>query len=370
MSTSRLFALHAVAVAVAAAATFSTSALAAPITPGNLVLFRAGDGSAALNANGTPVFLDEYTTAGTLVQSIPVPTTGTTQQMTVVGNATTEGIISRSQDGTKLVFMGYRSGTGVSPTGAGNARVIGTLDAAGTLDTTLAVTDLATATPRSATTVDGSAYWLGTSTSVRYVGTPITTSTSVVIDGRNSRQVNLSDSVLYASNGSTAITGKVQSYGTLPTGTTSATPLLTYATADAVNGFSVLDLDGVPGPDTIYALATTLTRLDKWSLVSGTWTLSGTTSSTGVNLAAVPMTGGTVALYVSTGSLLRSLTDTGGFGNPISGTFTTLVTAATNTAFRGVGVFIVPEPSTCIMVLSGLAFGGWHVRRRRNAELA
>jgi hypothetical protein len=369
VTNSRLPSLLAVAAVVAAAATISAPALAAPITPGNLVVFRAGDGITALTGTAAPVFLDEYTTAGTLVQSFPVPTTGTTQQLTVVGNATTEGIISRSQDGTRLVFMGYRSGTGVIPTGAGNARVIGTLNVSGTLDTSIGVTDLGTATPRSATTVDGSAYWIGASTAVRYVGTPTTSSTSVAIDARNSRQVNLYDNVLYASNGSTAITGKVQSYGTLPTSTTAATPLLTYALSDAVNGFSVLDLDGVPGPDTIYALATTQTRLDKWSLVSGTWTLSGTTSSTGVNLAAVPMTGGTVALYVSTGSLLRSLTDTGGFGNPISGTFTTIVTAATNTAFRGVGV-LVPEPSTCIMVLSGLAFGGWHQLRRRKGKVA
>lgn len=210
---------------------------------------------------------------------------------------------------------------------------------------------------------------LGLSTGVRDVGTPTTTSTSVVIDARNSRQVNLYDNVLFASNGSTAITGKVQSYGTLPTTTTPATPLLTYGLSDAVNGFSVLDLDGIPGPDTIYALATTLTRLDKWSLVSGTWTLTGTTSSAGANLTAVPMTGGTVALSVSTGSLLRSLIDTGGFGNTISGTFTTIATAATNTAFRGVGV-LVPEPSTCIMVLSGLAFGGWHQLRRRKGTVA
>ncbi|MFM9010073.1 MAG: hypothetical protein ACKON8_04170, partial [Planctomycetota bacterium] len=148
------------------------AAIAAPITPGNLVIYRVGDGAIALSATGAAVFLDEYTTAGTLVQTIPVPTTGTTQQMVAVGNASTEGIISRSQDGAKLVFMGYRNTTGTTPGGASVPRVIGTLDVAGNLDTSIAVTDMTSAVPRSATTVDGSRYWLATSTGVRYVPTP------------------------------------------------------------------------------------------------------------------------------------------------------------------------------------------------------
>jgi len=204
------------------------AAIAAPITPGNLVIYRVGDGvSGTLSALGTAVFLDEYTTAGSLVQTIPVPTTGTTQQMVAVGNASTEGIISRSQDGAKLVFMGYRNTTGTTPGGSTVPRVIGTLDVAGTLDTSIAVTDMTSAVPRSATTVDGSRYWLATSTGVRYVPTPIASSTSVLIDSRNSRQVNLADNVLYATNGSTGTAAKVQSYGTLPTVSTVPTPLVT-----------------------------------------------------------------------------------------------------------------------------------------------
>ena len=48
-------------------------AVAAPFTPGNLVVARVGPGAAALNNASTAVFLDEYTTAGTLVQSIALP---------------------------------------------------------------------------------------------------------------------------------------------------------------------------------------------------------------------------------------------------------------------------------------------------------
>lgn len=45
----------------------------AGFTPGNLVVYRVGTGSGSLSSVGTPVFLDEYTPLGTLVQSIALP---------------------------------------------------------------------------------------------------------------------------------------------------------------------------------------------------------------------------------------------------------------------------------------------------------
>ena len=50
---------------------------AAPVSPGNVVVFRAGSGANALGSTGNNVFLDEYTTAGSLVQSIEINSTGT-----------------------------------------------------------------------------------------------------------------------------------------------------------------------------------------------------------------------------------------------------------------------------------------------------
>ncbi|MGI9178348.1 MAG: hypothetical protein ACR2IT_10910, partial [Pirellulales bacterium] len=42
------------------------SSEAAPVTPGNLVIYRAGSGTNALASTGNDVFLDEYTPAGSL----------------------------------------------------------------------------------------------------------------------------------------------------------------------------------------------------------------------------------------------------------------------------------------------------------------
>ncbi|MFM7413774.1 MAG: hypothetical protein ACKO6E_11295, partial [Planctomycetota bacterium] len=54
------------------------AAWAAPITPGNLVIYRAGSGTNSLSSTtGNDVILDERTTAGVLVQSIPITATGT-----------------------------------------------------------------------------------------------------------------------------------------------------------------------------------------------------------------------------------------------------------------------------------------------------
>src|SRR6185369_8472806 len=46
---------------------------ALPFVGGDLVVYRVGDGAAALSNGGNPIFLDEYSPNGTLVQSIEMP---------------------------------------------------------------------------------------------------------------------------------------------------------------------------------------------------------------------------------------------------------------------------------------------------------
>src|SRR5438132_12354760 len=84
---------------------------ATPILPGDLVLYRVGDGSAALSASATAVFLDEYTPLRVMVQSIPLPTTRATA-LTAVGNSSTEGTVSLSQNGLSFIYTGYRENAG------------------------------------------------------------------------------------------------------------------------------------------------------------------------------------------------------------------------------------------------------------------
>jgi hypothetical protein len=67
-----------------------------------------------------------------------------------------------------------------------------------------------------------------------------------------------------------------------------------------------------------------------------------------------------VTLYGTTGSIaatgggsLYTLTDTSGYNSTITGTFTTIATAMTNEAFRGVAFVRTPEPGTWL--LAGIA---------------
>src|SRR5262245_44239827 len=86
----------------------------AAFTPGNLVIYRVGDGGTSLVNTGNPVFLDEYTTSGTLVQSIALPIVASVSDRRFIasGSATSEGLLTRSTDGLYLLLTGYDAATG------------------------------------------------------------------------------------------------------------------------------------------------------------------------------------------------------------------------------------------------------------------
>src|SRR5215213_8938350 len=114
--------------------------LAASFTSGNLVVYRVGDGGAGLTGVATAVFLDEYTPAGALVQSIamPIAVSGSNKRLTASGSSTTEGMLTRSTDGQYLVLAGYDATPGtasISGTSSSTVnRVVGRVDASGTID--------------------------------------------------------------------------------------------------------------------------------------------------------------------------------------------------------------------------------------------
>lgn len=356
-----------------AGALFSLHTSAAPITPGNLIVYRVGDGTAALTSAATAVFLDEYTQSGSLVQSIALPSTGSSA-LTAVGNATTEGIMSFSQDGSKVLFTGYRKDAGgtspSSDSAATTPRVLATFDpTTGVFDTTIAVTSGTSSSIRSATSTDGSSlFYIASagSTFVGYVGSPGPSSTAVQIDARNSRQVLLKGNVLYASNGSTGTAAKLQSYGVLPTGPTTPTALVTLTTSDVSHGFQLFDLStSVAGYDTAYIVNAFDGRVLKYSFDGTTWNANGSLSISGLGQGNIDgyVDSGGVRLFLSTGSTLGTLYDTSGYNGTITGTFSSLATAPANTAFRGL-VVTVPEPGAWAMLALGLS--GLFLLRRRS----
>ncbi len=339
---------------------------AAAVSAGNLVIYRVGAGTAALGTTAAAVFLDEYTPTGAWVQTIPVPATGAAA-MTAVGNSTTEGTMSVSGDGSRLVFTGYRKAEGgTSPatdTASVTNRVVGMLGLDGSVDTSTAITD-STGALRSATAASAtSSIYLGTANGVRYVAGPGAAVTSTVIDTRNSRQVVQSGGILFAGNGSTAITAKVQSYGAGPTTATAATPVITLTTADVGNSFWFADLSAtVTGDDTMYLVNQLNGTILKYTSDGSAWTASGSFSASAAANVTGIASGTGVDLYVTNTNTLFKFSDTTGYGGVISGAATSILTAATNTGFRGLAAFPVPEPTVAVLGLMASLVG---LRRRR-----
>lgn len=120
----------------------STAVEAAAFTNGNLVVSRVGNGTTALVNTGGGISLLEYTTTGSLVQTIEVSTfDGTTHTgLQWSGTATSEGAISLSQDGQSLTLVGYNppfagSGSLANRTDANAPRAFLTVGLDGTIST-------------------------------------------------------------------------------------------------------------------------------------------------------------------------------------------------------------------------------------------
>lgn len=156
--------------------------LAQPFTPGNVVIERQGDGAANLNASAAPIYFDEMTTNGALVQSIEVTSNGASA-LTDVGNTggDVSGGMTLAANGSFIVFPGYNTNSGTaSPSSLSSAaapRGVGKIDANGNY--TLAATTTVgfnTSTVRGAASDGGTNFWAtgtsgNTSGGVQYLGT-------------------------------------------------------------------------------------------------------------------------------------------------------------------------------------------------------
>jgi uncharacterized protein YjiK len=352
---------------------------AAPFTNGNIVVYRIGDGASSLLNTGAAVFLDEYTPAGSLVQSVALPTTvsGANKRLVSSGTATSEGLLTRSADGQYLILTGYdvtppHSGSLSSATGAAVNRVIGRVNAAGTVDTSTAMADYASGNnPRSAVSTDGTKLWMAGGTGgVRFATLGATTSSDVSTTVTNLRQLGIAGGQLYVTTGS----GSAVRLGTVGTGlpeTTgqTITNLTGIPTTGSPYAFFFADLDaGVAGMDTLYVTDDGAGALTKFSLVGATWTANGTVGVDADDYRGLTgsVIGGTVTLYAARkggsaaagGGELVSIVDATGYNAAITATPTLLATAAANTAFRGVALAPVEIPQLIVTEINSNASGG------------
>jgi hypothetical protein len=328
---------------------------AAGFTPGDVVVYRVGDGSTALSGTAAPVFLDEYTAAGALVRSVPMPTTasGPDNPLVASGSASSEGLLTLSADGRYLLAPGYDAAVGTTKVASSDSvtvpRTVARVDAAGDVDTSTALTDFSTGNnARSATSSDGTDIWVGGAAGgARH--TTLGSSTSTELDSgtfKNVRQVSVVDGQLYTSADPSKAGLTIGTVGSgLPTSTGQPVTNLPFGTPPGdPYGYSLLTLgNGSPAtPDTLYEADLTAGAVVKYGLVDGTWVAEGSVPVTSPGGLTANDDHGTVTIYVtSSGSAgitgtLASITDDSGVGGTLTGSANTIATLPGNEAIRGV----------------------------------
>ncbi len=361
---------------------------AVPFTAGDLVVEQIGNGTGSLTSAAAPVFVNEYKPDGTLVQSIPMPTTvaGSNLRLTDSGSATSDGYLNLSTNGQYLTLTGYNAAVGTASVaststsgGTPVARVVGLIDSHGNVDTTTSLVAYSGNNVRSAVTTNGSDIWVSgaassgnpggvTYTTLGATGTETALSSSVV----NTRVVGVFDSQLYVTSGSGSNKG-VNMVGTgLPTA--SGTPFTLSIGSSSPYGMFLTQLNpSSPGLDTAY-VADDGVGIEKFSLVSGTWVADGVIGSSSDSYRGLTgaVTANGVQLYATrqggSSQGVVSLLDSSGYNATITGTPNVMVSLGTNEAFRGIAFAPVPEPGT--FVLGGLGLGLLLVARRYRGKLA
>lgn len=328
----------------------ASPAPAAGFAAGNIVVARVGTGDAALSGASTPVFLDEYTPAGTLVQSVPLPTAGAgaNKRLTMSGSATSEGALALSSDGRYVTLTGYDADPGTASVAGSStgtvSRVVARVDGNGAVDTSTAITDVFSGSNvRGAVSDDGSRFWVvGASGGVRLAALGGAGSTAQINSAAptNLRVAGIAGGQLSVSTGS-APTGVYAVGSGLPT-TGGQTPALTAA-APSPYGFVALDSDpAVSGVDTLYVAddsASPNGGILKFSFDGAAWTARGSFRPAGGGArgltGSITPSGVTLFATTTTNALVK-VDDTAAYNAPISATAVTLRTAAANTALRGV----------------------------------
>ncbi len=311
-------------------------------TAGNVLAVKLGTGTAALSSAGTPVFVEELSTSA-LVQTISIPTTGV-NRMVLNGSSTAEGQMTRTQDGSAVVFPGYDAAVGTASvnttTSVAAPRVISTLGLnAGTFARQASSTTHFSAQNFRSATGNGTDFWgVGANGGVNYFGTG--TAGNVSTSTTNNRVIAVQNGQLYYSTGSG--TAGVYAVGTGTPVVSATTSTIVFATGAGSSPYAFqFSADG----NTCYVAddrTSAAGGIQKWVKTSGTWSLSYTISvgaSTGARGLAVDFyAGAQPRLY----AVINNTAGTGvvyfndnGTSSPTINTLATATTAS-NQAYRSI----------------------------------
>lgn len=305
---------------------------------------HVGTGLAPLASTATAAFLETYypIAGASPVSTVALPTaaSGSNQALVLSGTATSEGGLSRSADGHSVAMAGYNATLGAATTGT--ERVVGRLDSGGSVDTSTVLTANAFSgsNVRGAASADGTAFWVsGTSSGttnggVWYVALGAAGGgTQILTTPNNMRMVNLFDGQLYGDSASGAFTSVLTIGSGLPTSAGQTATSLPGMVETSPYGFVLLNAGGGPSPDTLY-VADSSVGLVRWTFNGATWAedTTFTALTSGCLGVAGWLNGNGATLIVTTAAGAIDRVDVPTSGSP---TLRPLVTAATNTAYRG-----------------------------------
>lgn len=353
----------------------------------NVTVLRVGDGTATLGSSTAAISLLEYNNT-TANQTSPVKTTAIsstgTDRITTGGAVTAEGQLSLSQDGKFLCFVGYNQPTGSATAQADKNAVVGLVDYAGVVDYSTKYTFNNSGSARGAATVDGNSIWVNvTNQSVGYTTRGATTTAVGTGFITGPRAINIQDDKIYGvANGGAMVVADP-----LPTSSTTGSTVFN----PNIGALSFVFLDVSPtanwagtGYDVLY-IVNLGTGLEKYYWNGSAWTglntvaLSTAISPNGLGVSAITATLnslGQPVIYLTTGygqttnNRLMKLIDDSGYNvaaptNPTT-TLTTLATAGTNYAFRGIA--FAPAQFTLPITLS--SFSGSLINTKASLQWA
>ena len=308
-------------------------------TAGNLAVLRLGDGTQTLTNSGNSLFLDQYTTNGSLMTSATIPDAGTSALL-LSGTAGSEGGMSRSLDRTVLTFIGYHtnrgaiSGSLANQTGAAVPRGVGTIDAFGNYTLAQTSTTVYSANNARGAATDGTNnFWTaGTPNGAYYFNppaAPVLVQTNV---GGNTTGIKIINGNLYFATQKGTIGLYNFRGGGLPTTPTPTNILFATGSSSQPAGF---DINSSLTTAYVADQRNSAGGIQKWVNNAGTWGLAYTfATGAGAFGVAVDFSGVAPIIYATTGEAVSNrlvcIVDTNS-----AATITLLATAGSNRWFRG-----------------------------------